>query len=371
MFYREKSFCIVDTFFDGANLNTSSKRQAFTLVELLVVIAIIGILIGMLLPAVQQVREAARRTACANNIRQCGLASLNFETSHQRFPPGMNFREHDNSRTSGPVTPKPSDSTQAQNIAWSMYILPFMEQNNLHSEFQSGTSNLDDDFRTLVGSNGELLVSTVIPFFICPSDAGPDGDFNMYYTHEGVVSTGLHAKMNYVACMGGAEGVFSPSNVVSLNDPDNPNAIGEWGIFGYNSKTSFRDILDGSSNVIAFGERWSKTEADAGGNADVKAYGAVWSGDPGSQRFGINDGSRARNSTSAILGSVARTAPSAAVSFGINGTRAAELLASSFHPGGAMVVFGDASTHFLSENIDFETYGHMAQMSDGNTVTSQ
>lgn len=351
-------------------MNSLKRSRGFTLVELLVVIAIIGILIGMLLPAVQQVREAARRTACSNNIRQCALASLNFESANQRFPPGMNFREHKNSRTSGPVTPRPSDSRQALNIAWSVYILPFMEQNNLHDEFKSGTNNWDNDFRTLVGSNGELLVSTVIPFYICPSDASPDGDFNQYCTHEDVVDTGLHAKLNYVGCMGAAEGVYSPSNVASLNNPDNPNAGSEWGIYGFNSKTTFSDIRDGSSNVIAFGERWSKTEAEAGGNANVKACGAVWSGDPGKERFGINDGSKARNSTSAVLGSIGRTAPASVTSFGINGARASELLASSYHPGGATVVFGDGSSHFLSENIDYEIYGHMAQMGDGN-VTSQ
>jgi len=351
-------------------MKTQQAKAGFTLVELLVVIAIIGILIGMLLPAVQQVREAARRTACANNIRQCALASLNFESAHMRFPPGMNFRVHANSRNRRPVTPRPGNSQRAQYIAWPMYILPFMEQNNLHSEFQIGTNNWDNDFRTLVGSNGELLVSNVIPFFICPSDNSPDGDYNMYYTHEDVVDTALHSKMNYVGCMGAAEGVFSPSNVVSLNNPDNPNAGSEWGIYGLNSKTTFADIDDGSSNVIALGERWSKTEEQAGGDARVKAYGAVWSGDPGRERFGINDGSKTRNSISSILGSVGRTSPSAVVGFGINGTRASELLASSFHPGGATVVFVDGSTHFLSEDIDYEIYGHMAQMADGN-VTSQ
>ena len=349
-------------------MKTQQSKAGFTLVELLVVIAIIGILIGMLLPAVQQVREAARRSACSNNIRQSALAALNFESANQRFPPGMNFRENGNSRTSGPVTPRPGNSTRAINIAWSMYILPFMEQNNLYDQFLSGTKNWDEDFRTLVGSNGELLVSTVISSFICPSDAGPNDDLNEYYTHEDVVATGFHSKQNYVACMGGANGTFSTSNVVSLNDPSNPTAFAEWGIYGFNSKTTFSDIQDGSSNVIAFGERWSKTEEEAGGGTSVKSYGAVWSGDPGAERFGINDGSQPRQSTSAILGSVGRTTPGFAVSFGINGTRASELLASSFHTGGAMVVNGDGSTRFLSEDIDFEIFGHMAQMGDGNVT---
>ena len=352
-------------------MKTHQAKTGFTLVELLVVIAIIGILIGMLLPAVQQVREAARRVACGNNIRQCGLASLNYESAHMQFPPGMNFRgDVAIGRTGDPVTPRPGNSSRAINIAWSMYILPFMEQNNLYNEFKSGTSNWDSDFRTLVGANGGLLVSSVIPFFICPSDASPDGDFNEYYTHEDVVSSGLHSKSNYVACMGASDAVFSPSVVVTLNDPSNPTANAEWGIYGYNSRTTFGDIQDGSSNVIAMGERWSKTEAQAGGNDNGKAYGAVWSGDPGPERFGINDGSQKRNSISAILGSVARTSPESVLNFGINGRRASELLASSFHDGGAMVVFGDGSTHFLSEDIDFEIYGHMAQMGDGN-VTSR
>ncbi len=345
------------------------SKAGFTLVELLVVIAIIGILIGMLLPAVQQVREAARRTACSNNIRQCALASLNYESAHMRFPPGMNFSVNDNSRTSGPVTPKPSNSSVAQNIAWSVYLFPFIEQNNLHLQFISGTNNWEDDFRTQIGSNGELLASTVIPFYTCPSDVSPDGDFNMYYTHEDVVDIGLHAKSNYIACMGGTAGDFSTSNIVSLNNPSNPDACTEWGIYGINSKTTFSDIGDGSSNVMAFGERWSKTEAEAGGNAGVKAYGAVWAGNPGAQRFGINDGSTPRNSVSAILGSVARTGPGFAISFGVNGTRASELLASSFHSGGAMIVHADGSTTFLSEDIDYEIYGHISQMSDGNVVS--
>ena len=94
-----------------------APKRGFTLVELLVVIAIIGILIGMLLPAVQQVREAARRTQCANNIRQISLAALNFESANTRFPSG--WQSNDNTIEGGP------------GWAWSTELLPFLEQQNL------------------------------------------------------------------------------------------------------------------------------------------------------------------------------------------------------------------------------------------------
>ena len=115
-------------------MRTNSLRQAFTLVELLVVIAIIGILIGMLLPAVQQVREAARRTACLNNIKQLGLALHNFESSRGEFPPGW----------SGNPLPHEPQYVTTENVrgglqhgnwfGWGFFLLPFAEQENLSDQ---------------------------------------------------------------------------------------------------------------------------------------------------------------------------------------------------------------------------------------------
>ena len=122
----------------------SKNVSGFTLVELLVVIAIIGILIGMLLPAVQQVREAARRIDCSNRTRQLGLASLNYESAHNALPPGWRV----------------DDGTSLTGWGWAATILPFLEAGNLNDRI---------DFRGAVDANPEVLTE-VVPVFLCPSD---------------------------------------------------------------------------------------------------------------------------------------------------------------------------------------------------------
>ena len=139
------------------------RRQGFTLVELLVVIAIIGILIGMLLPAVQQVREAANRTQCSNNIRQLSLGILNFESANSHFPAGS-------------LTGEDDDDLGNDGWGWGAQILPFIEQVNLADSLEPGITNQPgvflDTFR-----EGAIVAGgdTVIPTFRCPSSAL--GDF--------------------------------------------------------------------------------------------------------------------------------------------------------------------------------------------------
>ena len=188
-----------------------NKRTGFTLVELLVVIAIIGILIGMLLPAVQSVREAARRISCANNLRQFGLAGLNFESALEKFPPAYE-----------------GEST-LPGWSWGSFLLPYAEQQNL-ADF----GNVGDGFYG-GGENPAMpdeFSQTPLELFRCPSDLGPD--LNPIRLNHGM--------SNYRA-VAGPEGAGS-----FIIDFD------YGGIMFQNSETKMRDIHDGTSQTLYVGE---------------------------------------------------------------------------------------------------------------------
>lgn len=209
------------------------------MVELLVVIAIIGILIGMLLPAVQQVREAARRTACMNNIRQLALACLNFESAHMHFPPGWNgWVAGGVPRYISPWNNRQSTNYRGNYHGWGTYILPQLENANLYDMIDKNVSFGIDQLKP----DGNPIGATILPSFICPSC--PTDEFNQVYT--GDASIGFHAKSNYIGCSG-------YNTWESLRrDRSRTN---QWGMFGMNEKVRFGQILNGSSNVLLLGER--------------------------------------------------------------------------------------------------------------------
>ena len=196
-------------------LKQNPSSRGFTLVELLVVIAIIGILIGMLLPAVQSVREAARRTQCMNNLRQLALAAMNFESAHMHFPSG--------------VLDDDDDLTEALRVGW-VDMLPHLELNNLYSLY-----DLNSDWKT--GINADLA-KTEIPIFRCPSNVG---NFDQFGGVEGAVS-------DYAMSKGPSASLVSVKRGRQV------------GVFDVNSETSFAAITDGSSNVYLFGEAVSNAQ---------------------------------------------------------------------------------------------------------------
>lgn len=181
-----------------------ARSRGFTLIELLVVIAIIAILLALLLPAVQQAREAARRTQCKNNLMQIGLALHNYEMAHEVFPPGC-------VNPDGPIV----NAEEKYHMSWMVQILPCMEQANLFSrvDFTEGAYS----------ALNAAIRSVVIPGFECPSDP----------------ARGISAS-SYAACIGGA---------------DVPIDVNNNGLLFLNSSIGYEEIHDGASNTILVGEK--------------------------------------------------------------------------------------------------------------------
>jgi len=349
----------------------SNQRRAFTLVELLVVIAIIGILVGLLLPAVQQVREAARRTTCSNNIRQLALAVHNFESSHEKFPAGFY-----NARTSGSYVgyveqfvsqPFGSYPNAKSNFyGWAFLILPYVEQNNLFQQFNQidavggGISTLPYRLTSwsprMLGQFGRPLVQTSIPLYLCASDSS-DVDQNPVYTNF-FDSSETAARSNYVGCVGTDCGTARRRGDTTIAG-DEPAA--DWGVFGKNSDTTFGVIVDGSSNTIMLGERTSLPELPPAGGVANQARGAIWIGAAHVRNSHLGTANFANRWS--CLGQA-----SIDFNFVVNGSARGRSIASSEHPGGAMVANCDGSAHFLDDNLGNTTLQNLASMRDGFLV---
>jgi prepilin-type N-terminal cleavage/methylation domain-containing protein/prepilin-type processing-associated H-X9-DG protein len=297
-------------------------RAAFTLIELLVVIAIIAVLIGLLLPAVQKVREAANRMSCENNLKQLGLALHNYHDSFNRFPPGRD--------------PWPAP------FAPHAHLLPFLEQENLQHL-------IDFTMSTTTGPN--LIASeTVVKTFLCPSETG-----------TGRVPNSQYAGTNYVANVG--------SGTVNYGD----YVTGD-GIFLLNKPIGFRDILDGTSTTVAFSENLlgngaidltgpapddprrqvlklpsgTITTPDACSSGD----GGIWSGQRGDRW--INGGYQSTLYNHYYLPNVVNwDCNNAANTYGLTAAR-------SQHAGGVNVLLCDGSVRFVGNQVTLEVWRAVA-----------
>ena len=272
-------------------------RLGFTLVELLVVIAIIGILIALLLPAVQAAREAARRSQCSNNLKQIGLGLHNYHDTFKVFPPGF-----------------------IDGHGWMVttYLLPFVEQESLYDQLNTR------DFMDLSIATKLDLTRTVLNGYLCPSSDEPDPTQS---PDQSVNIQGTNYKIgvsNYMGIMG-TQDLRCWTTTVD-------------GIFYHNSRTGMRDITDGTSNTFAFSERtahgpdwrggvWAGTTVQVGSNA---AYSCGTNGFE-SLRIALT---LTRNGWGLINGSGYQYGPS------------------SMHPGGAQFLLADGSVKFVSETID-------------------
>ncbi|MCH2177371.1 MAG: DUF1559 domain-containing protein [Mariniblastus sp.] len=313
-----------------------ARRNAFTLVELLVVIAIIGILIGMLLPAVQMVREAARRVQCTNHIKQQSLAILDFESANGSLPSGF--------------------STPGMTM-WSAYILPFIEQNNLYE-------GLDKEGPwsrwTAVNPNNPAALGTYIGIFQCPSanvdrsqyDPLPDTD---------------RVPCCYLACASGLNNRESGERpwcgmgaYEGLPKSD--------GIFYQNSETRLSEILDGLSHTILVGESLPDQEVwsdDYSGNSQKVDHWYIGSGElPSYDDFP----EFASAECSECLGSTACPINSIKIPDAPGNDK--ELSFGSRHIQGVNMGFADGHVRFLAETVDRSVWSALGTRSFGEADTN-
>ena len=318
-------------------------RRGFTLVELLVVIAIIGVLVALLLPAVQAAREAARRSQCSNNLKQLGIALHMYHDTNKWFPPGAVFH--------GGATTAPN--AQPINHRGSMHIrlLPFIEQQALYQlfNFSTGTDG------QMVASGGRWLKGEPVQVYICPSDTNRrtnnnnNGAWPANYTGNMGPSADISNNGNCSCPLHPTFKTFSRPGT-SVNNPAGPFSRNGW---NYQSRMS--DCTDGLSNTIYMGE----VRADCSDHAR-----AGWSHSNKWGTFtqpGINFDS--------CFPSVAEAQREGKDPCYARCNWNSETSFKSLHPNGAQFVFGDGSVRFLPQNIDLKTYNWLGDKADRKAVS--
>jgi prepilin-type N-terminal cleavage/methylation domain-containing protein len=335
-----------------------TRRHGFTLIELLVVIAIIAVLIALLLPAVQQAREAARRSQCKNNLKQIGVALHNYHDTHRVFPHAYNNDWSRWLKTDGTVT---TVGIMGQNVSgrgqwsWTAFLLPFVDQtptfNTLNVNGRMGAEALDDT------GAARIAFQTRLPLFVCPSDPAPALNSNRPVTSMSGTSVNV-ALTNYVAMNRGNN---TSSDVCMSDDMFGSKANG---VFRPGVPTPIRSITDGTSQTILVGERtWSYIGLNTDGSmslpypanaSNLFVTRATNNGTGYCNNCGGADTMGVGTTTHPIN---RKNLPTASYAAGTG--------FSSQHVGGAHFVFADGSVHFLNENINGDTYGRLCNINSG------
>jgi prepilin-type processing-associated H-X9-DG protein len=323
------------------------------LIELLVVIAIIGILIGLLLPAVQKVREAAARISCTNNLKQIGLALHSYHDTMNLFPPG--YLDGNNDPNSTP------DNDVGPGWGWASFLLPYLEQGNVYNQI---------NFKVGVGVGSNTAVSGVtLKIFQCPSD-GLQQPVSVYDSSFSTpVVTVAHG--NYVACNGwlecfhGATGNIQPG----AGDDGLPGVYGPAGrgVFWRNSKTRIADVIDGMSNTIFAGERSGNHSPSTWTGAVPGGRCPSWMATTPPRPYAPPPGPAYDNADfgEALVLAHCNATHLPNADFPIYDPDTFY----SYHPGGAMFLLGDGSVRFISRGVNPTTYQALSTMAGGEVLS--
>lgn len=372
-------------------MDRSKQRRGFTLVELLVVIAIIGVLVALLLPAVQAAREAARRMQCSNHLRQVGVAVHNYEGTYKRSMPGYL------TKLSAPATPIDTVAMWS----WGAICQRFIEGANVADTMQIGRNWLDTggagpDALTIYSPVGPNQILTLgVPVFRCPSDSGPELQDDRLLSANAPVRT---AVSNYL-------GVNSALDLDSFRyvaaQPPRP----ERGWFYEDEGLPFRDVTDGMSNTFMFGERRFQKKLQASNTIARLGAGVMFgrrdlAGQPQAPvvAVGLAQPTGGPSITAGVAGVIGPDdleglsdvlgAAIGGINLKINNAQVtvptgnfpdidiARRGFSSVHPGGAQFTMGDASVRFIADTIQYDgpgngvtsIYEYLCAVADGTPV---
>jgi prepilin-type N-terminal cleavage/methylation domain-containing protein len=322
-------------------------RRAFTLVELLVVIAIIGVLVALLLPAIQSAREAARRTQCANNLRQLALAALNYETARKEFPMGYSGPfDLNGDGVNGPDEGPGSDGWRYENIGMLPNLLPFVEAKSIFDRLDPRLTREHEAKKPatpyagywMFGGTTWQMVFAHVPFFVCPS--APVEEPAMSIDSSIVLEDGGGAYLSWTGRAFLSEQGHGQSDYVGVSGAygEAPSGADGVGIFVNRKNRRLREVTDGTSNTLLFGEKhggWYKGGTILGQQDPY--VGITWIGAEGFPvMYGLSTGQDA----------------------------SVEQFAST-HPGGVHFALTDASVRPLPPDIDMVTLRRLAGMADG------
>jgi prepilin-type N-terminal cleavage/methylation domain-containing protein/prepilin-type processing-associated H-X9-DG protein len=323
------------------------NKTGFTLVELLVVIAIIGILVALLLPAVQAAREAGRRAQCTNNMKQLGLALHNFHDVRKGLPPGA------------------QDTPEWSGVGWKVYVLPYLEQGSLYSQLDMNASFSGSNVPPTGTNPNKVLLRLIVPGFECPSSALESfptdwGNANGMQVHD------------YIGISGATPDPVGRTGQGSVCTGSYGSIMARTGLLVPNELTNFAACSDGLSNTFMVAEQsgrvgitdmrsryhggWIGAAFDATGagpkpmsqwDACPPSGGDVWHGSITVVRYAIN---------------------SKALLAGADTPYQANTILNSFHPGGINCALGDGSVRFVADTIDFPTLLRASVRDDGMVV---